>query len=939
MFSHPSSVLDQTWVSLDLETTGLDSNRDEIIEVGAVKFQGQDVLDTYQTLVNPYKQLSEFVKDYTSITQRDVDRAPPFAVVAGELASFVGSHPLLGHNVAFDLGFLEKKGLRLANPRSDTWDLAFVLLPETPDYSLSLLAEALGISHPQPHRALPDASVTQKVFLKLIEKALELDLSTLAEIQRLAARSQWVLAYIAEGLQEQKAGVSGHLASKGGLMGFDEGALKKRLQSPQPLHPRKETVPLDPEVLVRMMADGGPVSRAIPGYEARQEQVEMMKAVAESINARRHLIVEGGTGIGKSLAYLLPAVLHALNNHRRVVVSTNTINLQEQLINKDVPSVCRALNEDGVPIDDFYATQLKGRANYLCLRRWTHLRANDSLSSDEARILAKTLVWLQKTTSGDRAELNLAGRTGLNWDRISAQGAPECPAHDGPCFLKSARDRAAGAHLVVVNHALLLSDMAMGGTLIPSYDTLIVDEAHHLEEEATQHLGSHLSQTHLEDHLQALSGQDWLLQRSQDAFRGSTVAAVRRESVEAVVNGLTQQLPRARDTIARFYQTLTRFIQDHRKESQEGEFEFRVTRGLRNQPGWTQVEVEWENVNLSLGELGRGLQNLHSALEGLEDANLVNYQALMTDLSQQIQTNSELRSQLSEFIPHPSDERIYWLSQERRDGTLTMHGVPLQVGDILQEQLFSQKGCVVLTSATLSAKGSFRHIRQRVGLSEGEELLLGSPFDYKKAALLCAPEDMPEPSSWAYQAALEQAIVDAVRAAKGRTMVLFTSHSSLQATRYAVRNALEADGIQVLAQRIDGAPRRLQKIFLDNPKSLLLGTSSFWEGVDLAGDALKVLVLVRLPFNVPTDPVFQARSELFEDPFNEYAVPHAIIRFRQGFGRLIRTREDKGVVVVLDRRLTSRPYGNAFLSSLPDCTIKRCSLRELGQEIGSWVGA
>jgi len=245
---------------------------------------------------------------------------------------------------------------------------------------------------------------------------------------------------------------------------------------------------------------------------------------------------------------------------------------------------------------------------------------------------------------------------------------------------------------------------------------------------------------------------------------------------------------------------------------------------------------------------------------------------------------------------------------------------------------------VVLTSATLAANGAFTHVRERTGFADAEELLLGSPFDYPSAALLCVPKDMPEPSAWAYQAALEQAIMDAAATAGGRTMALFTSYASLQATAGAVRANLEAKGLTVLAQGADGTPHQIVRSYLGNPNSVILGTASFWEGVDLSAESLKVLLLARLPFNVPTEPVFAARSELFEDPFNQYAVPQAILRLRQGFGRLIRSKSDKGVVVIMDSRVLSKRYGKAFLDSLPPSTFKTCQLNELPKLIKGWVG-
>ncbi len=938
--------MEDVWVSLDLETTGLSSDNDDIIEIGAVKFQGKKTLDTFQTFVNPNRRLDDFIRRYTGITQEDVDQAPSFSEVAGELASFIGSAPVIGHNIAFDLGFLDKKGLRLPNPRCDTWDMAYVLLPGLPEYSLGKLAASLNTPHPRPHRALEDALVTMEVFTVLAEKASELDVFALAEMQRLAGRSSWVLSYLLRGLEAQKLAFDasspspqGEEKARVGVTGLDNQMLSKRLQQGRALRPNQSIRPLDVDFIASLLQEGSPLAEAIQGFDERPEQVAMARAVAEAINEGKRLIVEAGTGVGKSIAYLLPALMYASMNNKRVVVSTNTINLQEQLLNKDVPTLLGAMADSGeMSAQDVKFTQLKGRANYLCLRRWSRMRSNETLSENEARMLAKTMVWLQDTDTGDRSELNLGHRSAAApWDRLSAQGATECLSLGGPCFLRAARERAAASHLVIVNHALLLSDVTAGGTLIPEYDILIVDEAHHLEEEATRHLGFELGQSRFDEHIQSISGERGLFNEAVAAFRGSSAASTRRESVERVVAETTAILPGVRDHIARLFAALSGLLNGGTEGANQGN-EFRVTTGTRAQPGWSELEMQWENVDVGLTELGNDIRKLQVSFEGLEEADLINYEGLLLEIANALQVNTELRQRLAEFVPQPKPDGIYWVTRTGQNRDLTLRAAPLHVGETLNELLFSQKECVVLTSATLSTDQSFSHIRERVGFDDADELLVGSPFDYPNAAMICVPEDMPEPNSWAYQESIEQAISDAALAVSGRTMALFTSHASLQTTASSIRGNLQSRGITVLAQGVDGTPQQLVSRFLENPKSVLLGTSSFWEGVDLAGESLQVLLVTRLPFNVPSEPVFAARSELYESSFNQYAVPQAILRLRQGFGRLIRTKTDKGVAIILDKRIVSRRYGKTFLKSLPPGTLKTCALYELEGEIKRWIG-
>ena len=942
---HPPP-LEDVWVAIDLETTGLNSKTEAIIEIGAVKFQGDQVLDTFQTFVNPGRKLSSFIRRFTGITQEQVDEAPPFELVVGRLAAFLGNAPIIGHNVGFDVGFLEKAGLKLSNPRCDTWDMVYVLHPSMPEYSLSRLTERMGLTHDSPHRALDDALATKDVFLELLKDAMKLDVNSVAEMQRLAGKSSWVMGYLLRGLEahaaQEGSGMPGLVAappagSNVGISGLDTGGLEKRLQRERSLRPSAEVTQVDEDLVTDLFSEGSPLAKALPGFDHRPEQAEMARAVTKAINEGQRLLVEAGTGVGKSLAYLLPAALYALANNKRVVVSTNTIALQEQLVNKDVPILVKALSAiDGLNAEELKFTQLKGRANYLCLRRWNHLRAGESMSEDEARMLAKIMVWLRTTETGDRSELNLGGRnTAAPWDRLSAQGASDCLSSGGPCFLRASREKAAASHLVIVNHALLLSDLTAGGTLIPDYDLLIIDEAHHLEEEATRHLGFELSQSRFDDHTQSIGGERGLLNEAVNAFRTSTASAGRRDSVEQQSAKITELLSRLRDNLARLFAGVGG-VMDAASEDGKGQ-EVRVTAGTRSQPDWSELEIQWQNTDVLLAELGTELRVLENSLDDLEEAGLVNYDGLLMELYNSRQTNTELREKLREWVPNPKSDGIYWAKRMGRNQELTLYSAPLHVGETLEEILFSKKDCVVLTSATLSTNGNFNHLAERTGFSDAEELLLGSPFDYPDLALICVPQDMPEPNSAAYQEAVEQAVKDAAIAVDGRTMALFTSYAGLQATASAVREELQSRGITVLAQGTDGSPRQLVQRFMENPKSVLIGTASFWEGVDLPGDALKVLLVTRLPFSVPTDPVFAARSELYENPFMEYAVPQAILRLRQGFGRLIRTSSDRGVAVLLDKRLVSRRYGKSFLESLPPAKFVSCDLHELDGVIRDWM--
>lgn len=958
MFPQHTAPDNDVWIAFDLETTGLDDAKDAVIEIGAVKFQDGRTLDTFQTFVNPHRRISQFISKLTGIKQRQVDAAPPFDRAAADFLKFIGDAPLIAQNADFDLGFLRANDVELPNPVIDTYDLAYALRPDMPGYSLEDMTRYLGIENAAPHRSLGDACATRDIFLALLDEAYALDAFTLAALQQLAQRSGWQLGYLLDGIaaNPRRRLAAAPAPSQGavGVNGLDIRQIGDRLRSDAaPLRARERISKIDADLVGALLSDKGALSDALEGFEERGEQVQMAKAVANAINDGKRIIIEAGTGVGKSLAYLLPAALYAMANGKRVVVSTNTINLQEQLINKDVPILVKALQgldkaaagrqDDGG--DSLRFTQLKGRGNYLCLRRWNRMRADADPSVEEARLLAKTMVWLQSTSSGDRAEINLGRRSAAApWERLSAESRASwgCMGQESVCFLRAARERAAASHLIIVNHALLLADIAAEGSIIPEYDALIIDEAHHIEDAATNRLGFDLTRARFDEHLQSLSGEGGLPNQALTALRtAANVAQSRRDALQSAADEIGALLPRLRPFLTNLFtrlQGISEGAQGGNGRNAAFAQTLRVTAAVRSRPDWSDVEIDWENADLALAELDRLLTQLERALGDLDDAGLLNYDALRDEVEGARETGEYLRGRLKEFAVSPDEGTIYWLSVSARRRELSLNAAPLNVADELNERLFSQKRSVVMTSATLTADDSFGHIVERTGFADAAELQVGSPFDYPKAAALCLPTDMPAPNSRDYNKAVERAIIDAAIAAGGRTMALFTSYGALRRAAAGIGDELQAQGISLLTQGAGSSPDRLVRRFMDNPKAVLLGTASFWEGVDLAGDALSVLIVARLPFSVPTDPVFEARSELYDNSFMQYAVPQAILRLRQGFGRLIRTSEDRGVVAILDSRVLSTRYGGAFLRSLPPASRQKCRLGDLGGVIRRHLG-
>ena len=937
-----------TYVALDLEFTGLDRQHDEIIEIGMVMFRGQQILDTFTSLVGTRRPLPHRIQQLSGISQADVDQAPSFHSLKGNVLGFVKSYPLVGHTIEMDLHFLGRQGLPLHNLAIDTFELASILLPEARTYSLSNLASHLDIELPQGHRALPDALATKDLFLALVDDLQEWDQTTLEELVRLSQGSGWSLTpLLQEILAERRDGSPISLSSGQVRQARRHGLASQKEPESPPLEPTPKIIPLDARSLSAMISPGGILERSFPGYEHRPQQVEMLEAVAEAFNTPAHLLVEAGTGVGKSLAYLLPAIHFALQNGRRVVVSSGTINLQDQLHGKDVPDLQSILPQS------FRAALLKGRNNYLCLRRLSAFRRSRQLSADQVRVLAKVLAWLPKTQSGDRSELLLIDSEPEVWAHLQATSetcmGDLCPfRQSGECFHYRARARAERAHLVIVNHALLLSDLLLANRILPDYQYLIVDEAHHLEEQATQQFGFEVGRQDIYAFLTGLSHTQantpgGLLAEIPGLLQRPAASETQRQGIASLIENLRTEIEAAQRRAHELFSILAHFLRNHASASQAAPNSYdqlaRLTPGLRAQPDWSTVEIAWESCSVPLRQILHDLERLCMQIEKMDLGESSQRDEVAQEIKAQMQRGNEIWLGLDAVLLEGEQNSIYWISSERRTEEITLHSAPLHVGQVLEENLFTQKECVVLTSATLRTGNSFRFIKERLSLEDPMELALDSPFDFETSVLLYVPKDIPEPNQPYYQKSVENALTELCRATEGRTLILFTSNSQLRATYRAIRDDLDQDGIVLFGQGIDGSRRQILRSFRSTPKSVLMGTRSFWEGIDVVGKALSCLVIARLPFAVPTNPVLAARSETFEDPFNEYYLPDAILRFRQGFGRLIRRKDDYGLVVVLDKRLLTKTYGSAFLRSLPRCTARQGPLETLPGLAKRWLDA
>jgi len=929
-----------TFVAIDVETTGFSPERDVIIEVGVIVFRDHDILDEFTSLVNPQREVPPEITRLTGITQTMVDDAPSMYVLRSRLRPLLADHILIGHNVDFDLGFLNAERLGIGNHRLDTITLASILVPESGHYSLDALARHLHLPNAdagQNHRALDDAEQTVELFLALQERALALELDQLEEIVINGRRIGWPeTLFFEEALAQKARGAFSGKRRPPGAQLFNPPQLDGRT-----LAPLSKPNQLDTAAIVGMLQPGGNFSRAFEGFEHRPQQVQMLEAVTNAFNEGQHLLVEAGTGTGKSVAYLLPAAFWAYENGRRVVISTNTINLQDQLINKDIPDMQKAL-----PFT-LRATVRKGRSNYLCTRLFQQMRHNGPSSADEMVMFARILLWLPRTQTGDVAELTVRtpGERQV-WQRLNGDNAVCTTEHCAGtnCPLHVTRRRAELAHIVIVNHALLLSDVANGGHILPEFQDLIIDEGHHLEAAVTDGLSFRADKRFLEAILdEVVKPRSGLLADAQTAVASSAPPAI-SDQFNSIADGIRREGQLATIRLEEFFETLTFFLEDRVNKQAQFAEQIRLLPAVRIQPGYDEVEISWDNLGKQLKTIAKGFAQLSEAiaeLAGMHD--IAEGEDLRLMLANNATQLEETRQNMHAIISAPSEEMIDWVEifKER----ISLHAAPLHVGPLVEQHIFNEKETVILTSATMRTadpaaqqEPGFGYLKERLHAGHAEELAVGSPFDYKNRTLLFLASDMPEPNQPGYQRFVEDAIVDVATALGGRTMVLFTSYGQLQQTARAVEGQLNEAGITTLAQ-VSGSSRQqlLAQFKQVDGRFVLLGTRSFWEGVDVPGAALQAVLLVKLPFDVPSDPIFAARSETFDNSFYQYSIPEAVLRFRQGFGRLIRRQDDEGVVAILDKRVLTKRYGRLFLEALPECMVLRQRTNRLGELTLRWL--
>ncbi len=912
-----------TYIVFDFETTGLSPDDDRLIEIAAIRFVDGEPQDRFVTLVNPGREISPEIADITGITSQMVKDAPTEEQIVADFLDFLGTDPLAAHNIPFDIAFLKALRNRHDKPQVehdlyDTLQLSRTFLFFRPAHSLGAASEFLGFTAEGSHRAEQDTINCGNIFIQLIEEAASYPLGVITRILE-------VLKNADLHNKQLYINLANALTKTGDLKA---GLTKSVIEKPQNDNHYNYTGTRDKidYSVEDVFGQGGLLAKVLPGFEQRNEQIDYAQFVERALEEDDLAVAEAGTGLGKTVAYLFPALKlgYSSDENGPTVISCYTKHLQDQLFYKDLPLIAQALD---VSID---AVMLKGRNNYICRTRlgWVIADAGKNLNPVEMECLLPLIVWLEWTRTGDLSECT--GFWSFRQNRVasmirSEQGfctTPLCSRHQG-CFFGPLRRSTYNARVIIVNHALLLSELGNPG-ILPPFGSVVIDEAHNL-------VGAAYSQFTVAIDQYMIAA---LIQRIDLDASGSVRLKNRLKELAKLHSNLERPLGNLQDDIKQLTAANRTFFKEYINVVARN---FRVNAPYTEKRMIESLADEFSGVNQELLIIQEDLKALISSLQRLLDDlqkidnNSGDYLDLIQVFDQSRQQFSEVSEILKKVTETQQEDWVYWLEGRFRsfggkkpELALSICAAPIDIAQDLVDNLFSVLDSAVLTSATLRIDDSFGYFLGRTGLdnvklSNVVTRAVSSPFSYPdqvKYFQLAGTQNSSKDPEY-----IAELICQLHQHYDRRMMILFTSWAMLNGCYAALRQRPEGRDLPIFAQRSSVSRFSLIKGMSETPNGILLGTDAFWEGVDLPGELLEILIITKLPFAVPTEPLIKAYSNLLNaedrNSFLEYSVPEAVIKFRQGFGRLIRTSLDEGIFIVLDERIVGKRYGSFFREAIP----------------------
>lgn len=925
------------FTALDIETTGLSERNNEIIQIAAIRFRNGKVDKIFNSFVKPKDEVPNFIVFLTHISMKELENAPDIELVLRKLGDFVGKDIIVGHNISFDMGFINynfgKIGeFPLNNSTWDTAELSRVYLPFTTNHKLGTVLNHFHIPLDNAHRADADAMATGKLLLALADYAsLKFSMLVNARLQSFAVMAQSPSQTFFEEIVRFQRSTALSAPPSAQLKSPYYNIIDNSLPATK-----------DPQI-EEVFSQDGLFAHRFPNFEFRLGQLQMAKAVSDAFKNEEHLVVEAGTGVGKSFAYLVPSIEFSYQNRAKVVVSTNTKNLQEQLFYKDLPQLAQIL-----PVP-FKAVLIKGRENYICERRWEELISQSAkeLNNWDAQALMYLYIWKLQTITGDISENSSFDRSRYNitWRKICSDrylcGNRKCQ-HFRRCHVMTLRREIETASVVVANHALLLADMRMENSSLGEYNYLVIDEAHNLMASASKHLGASISYADVIILINQIAGSSRRHSKSflatlEKALIKSPISEAKREQSLSTLKHLEDVIDVVRKPILDIFNLASAMC-----TAADSYNKMRI----KSKDDAKDLFSLLEKFCLLFKDVLKSAQALENVISALESKQVAGYDQHFEAISAYIMRLSEMEGVFLSISQPDLDDYALWIENnprpDRNVPAAVFNYAPIEVNVFLKRLMYSQVPSIIFTSATLALRGSFRYFLNQSGLSLLEdkkvvERIVESPFDYNQQSKLLITSFLPEPKDRFFPHQAISCLKQIFQMVDVGTMALFTAYRDLDFVFDELADEMYHAQRPFFAQGKGSSRSSILEEFKKTNNAILLGTSSFWEGVDVQGDSLSLLILYKIPFQVPSEPLVEAYIDKLErenkDSFMHYMLPNALLRIRQGFGRLIRSKSDRGIVLIMDSRVSHKRYGSYFKAILPGKHIELKDEMQLITEI------